>query len=503
MKIKYAACLLIIFSSVFFAQDLNKVYKKIENKLKSDQKYLNIFAIGFTPNRQELANFKNIPLANGKEFNLDIAEGQKFEFVILEETMEVDSTILLYVRRIVDRAVSGEAGFFGAVTGESTIDTTNALSFKDVQELYFNHRDVYEKLLNKVKELLELEEANSQLRININENIQKSKGISAKDNVDFLNFAWVNSDHRFPKPPVKSGFRGGEFVRPGSKSDVKALPMQFSVDFGKITFYHADVMNFDFSQTSFELNTSSKLLNLHPWQSMSVSFGLRTLIFLTQDIRNMNNDFIIDAKIMGRFGIDMSSISSSIPFIFVDKPKLNIGSGLELDISTTRAFDLPFLNIYFSTGSEDITNPFVKFGRPDSSVAYFSFTQWAASFSFFWNTSETRNLRLRMDVGVGRYNVVRGLYYKGTSRDLVFNKIQPLIQLYINFVPKDSELFAASIRWFDSIIKLDFWLKLLDFGPEHVVRFEASHMSAPLYRSFKPWENDGSTMVGLKYRYGF
>jgi len=262
-------------------------------------------------------------------------------------------------------------------------------------------------------------------------------------------------------------------------------------------------MNFGFSRISAEFSFSNDVLNLLPWQSMTMSGGIRTLISLSQNYQNLYDDFLIDARLLGRFRINTSSFASNIPNIFTDPPKLNVGPGIIVAASITRAYGLPFLNFYYSTGSTNVENPYVTIGTPDSSTAYFSFTQWETTMSFYWNTNENLTLRFRADIGIGRYNVIKAVYHNGIKTSSAYNQIQPVVKFNLDFVPKGNKLFSANFKWFDNIISLGFWLKFLEIKPYSVIRFEIKYISEPIYRSLRPWENKGSTMVGLRYRFGF
>lgn len=497
MNLKYLFIVFLLLPVVICSQDLSKYYKKIEMKIEKDKKYLNAFTVNVTPTPELVSNFQDIPLANGREvFNFEIKDGVNYFILFLNETVDTDSLILLAVKKTEDKSATGQ-GLFDGVSNQAQIDTLTVLGFRDIQELYFNQRTTYEKLVSLVYEIIDEDEPSSVLGIKIEDNVNKSKGVSGKNNQDFLNFAWANSIHQYPKPEPKNKVS----LRRKSQQTT-ASPYRLDVSLGNISFFNSS-MDMGFSQYSAEISTSDKLLNMHPWQSATLSGGIRSLIFLSQDMENIFEDYIIDAKLLGRVRVNTSSIAKAFPNIFVDPPKLNVGSGMILDISTTRTYGLPFLNMYFASGSENLENPYFTSGRRDSSVAYFSFTQWASYFSFYWNSSDDLTLRFRMDIGAGGYDVVKAVYYNGVKRDLVFNKIQPVITFNMNFVPKSKELFAASLRYFDSIMKIDFWLTLLNIEPYHNVRFEASFFTSPFYRSVRPWENEGSTMVSLRYRYGF
>ena len=484
--------------ALVFGQVVDKLYKQIEDKLNKDKQYLNIFNVSFDSKAPELKGISNIPISGMKKsFNFTSAEGTKYYIVFMKETVETDSLILLEVWKEVDRAAGGQSGFFNNISEESTLDTSVVLNFKDIQELYFNNRIKYKKIYNLVRNSLKYQTPQSMLGIKVDKKVNKSRGISGKNNQDFLNYAWVNGKHGYPKPKLKN--RKSIRRRKNSGND----PL-FQLDFSTagFTFYNK-FMNFGFSRISAEFSFSNDVLNLLPWQSMTMSGGIRTLISLSQNYQNLYDDFLIDARLLGRFRINTSSFASNIPNIFTDSPKLNVGPGIIVAASITRAYGLPFLNFYYSTGSTNVENPYVTIGTPDSSTAYFSFTQWETTMSFYWNTNENLTLRFRADIGIGRYNVIKAVYHNGIKTSSAYNQIQPVVKFNLDFVPKGNKLFSANFKWFDNIISLGFWLKFLEIKPYSVIRFEIKYISEPIYRSLRPWENKGSTMVGLRYRFGF
>lgn len=487
------------------AQTVDRYIEKISRKIKEDNTYLNLKAVSFLPLKpQELNDFSKIPLANGESYSFDYVDGVQYKFIFLPENIDFDEPVLLLVKKITPPASGGGQEFFASATAAAPTEEV-VLSFEDIQNLYFSHIKIYNLLLDKVKALLKDNEPESLLKLKIDTEVKKSRGLSAPDNLDYLNYELANSPHMFPPKPAKTvGGKKRGFVRPGSKrGGATSNPMKISAEFGKWTFFHKDYMNWDNNTISAEINTENGLLNLLPWQPMTLSLGIRSLIFLSGKTRNVQKDFIIDATMLGRFRINTHGLVSHLPFMFSDAPRLNVGSGVELKISTTRIFGLPFLNFYFSSGTEDYDNPYAVFGKSDSSYAYFSFTQWLATMSFYWNTNQERNLRFRMDVGIGRYDVAKAVYHKGTHTSLVFNRFQPYIKLYMNFVPKGNELFSANISLFDSVLKFDFWLQLLKLKPAHTFRFYASYIGSPLFRRTHEWENAKSTMLGIIYRFGF
>jgi len=202
--------------------------------------------------------------------------------------------------------------------------------------------------------------------------------------------------------------------------------------------------------------------------------------------------------------MNLHNFVDNLPFLSGEKPLLNVGSGLILDVSGSRVYGLPAFNLYVASGKNDVSFPYASIGPSDSSTAYFTYRQWETSFSFYWNSSEERLLRMRMDIGAGGYNVVKAVYYNNTaSKQLVYNKIKPSLTLYINFAPQNLEFMGASFRLYDNVLTTSLWMKIIEFSPVSSLRFEASYITSPILRSVYPWEYDGgNSIVQLRYRYG-
>lgn len=370
--------------------------------------------------------------------------------------------------------------------------------------MYFDpdKKKYYDFLFNKVVLQLEAgEEPGSLLTIDIDEQVSKSGGITSTDNKDFINFARVNGIHRFPKDPVSASKQTGR--RRQQQAEVVASEYQVDASFSKASFFHRS-MDFGFSSISAEMGFGTPVLNVLPWQSMSMNLGIRSLVSISGDVNNIMDAFIIDAKLLGRMRLNTSGFASYLPFLFTDKPRLNVGPGIMVDIAGSRAYGLPFFNLYLSTGSNDFSNPFTTFGKSDSADAYFTTKQWEMSMSFYWNNSEQMTVRFRMDVGIGNYDVYKINYYRGMNQKLVYNQIQPVISTYVTFVPKGNEFFGSKFRIFDNVLGIEFWMKVFELAPSHLFRFETTYISPPLFRSVHPWETgEGSSLVQVRYRYGF
>jgi hypothetical protein len=134
-----------LLAGSIFPQTIFEAYHKVERKLSSDKKYLNVYAVNFQPKSEDIAALSNIPRAeSGGKFTFRVKDNVTYQFIILKENYELDSTVILTVKEIEDKAASGES-FFGETTG-AKIDTTIVLSFGDIQDLYFSGNPFYSVL---------------------------------------------------------------------------------------------------------------------------------------------------------------------------------------------------------------------------------------------------------------------------------------------------------------------------------------------------------------------
>lgn len=488
---------IIFFFGSVFAQSVNEYYSKIEKKLTKDSSYLNLYSFTFRPTAKELEVLKDIPVSrNDQFFNFSTADNVEYTIVFMMEDFDTDSTIVLYVTQTVNKAMDETVIFeeTGVNKDESTV-----LRFEDVQELYFHHKELYDELYKIVENAI-LDDQKTYLAKLPKENQQnKIESISERNNRDFLDFARVNNIYTYPKDAViKSGRRSQK------KDSSSVSSFKFDLNFSHLSFYHK-AMDFGFSGTTFEINLADKFLNFQPWESMCMYVGLRTLVNISGKNAPFNDATLIDARIMGRFRINTLNLVNNLPFLISSRPKLNFGSGVVLDIYTTRLFGLPFLNFYYASGSPNYTSPFTKSGTADSSLSYFTSSQMLGTMSFFWNNSVEKSLRYKLELGIGKYDVVQAYNHKGNLyTKMLFNQLQPYFSLTFIFIPEDDELFSGSIKMFDSQFNLGFWLKLFEIKPDHLMRLETSFITAPLFRSPRGWESEnGRSIIQLRYRFGF
>jgi len=478
------------------------MYAKIEKKLAEDKNYLDIYSIMFQAKSVQMTGLQNIPRTNEKPaFNFNTAETHSYEIIFMKENSEFDSTVILHVKETIDKSATSN-DFFGNSSSESSKEINVALSFQDIEELYFNQPDIYSALYKLTEFLANNNEPVKLLGLKVDEQVNKSKGISSKNNQDFLNFQMVNSNHHYPKVVLETQKKARRSR--GQTAETAATDYKIDASFGNVSFFYKD-LDLGYSTISGELDMGTKVLNLHPWQSMSLTAGIRSLVTISGTSQNLLEDFIIDARLMGRTKLNTSSLVKNLPFVFVTAPKLNIGSGIVLDLSASRAYGMPFINFYLATGATKSFVPSVKFiDRKGESVAYFSPQQWESSMSFYWNTTEEMTLRFRIDIGAANYNIQKINYSTGNSINQVFNKIQPFTTLYLNFAPKNNDFFGSSFKLFDNQLTIKFWLKLLELSALHSFRFETSYITVPFMRAIKEWEaEEGSSYFSIRYRYGF
>ncbi len=498
MKKHLFVLFVVLFCSNIFAQNLWDVYRKVEKKLDKDSKYLDIYSIPFTPTPEELPYLKNIPTDFGKgTFSFD--DKHLYNIVFIKETIEIDSVVLLYVYTVNSSGgVMDEDAIIDMQTS-TTYDTVKVLKYSDVQELYFDkvNRKFYDELYRIVVALLQEQEPKQLLGINVDDNLRKSKGYSGENNKDLVSYMYMNSLHKYPKKKVAN------VVRRGREKPIQTeTEFSISASLNHVTFTHK-LVQFPYYMLGAEINFGDDFLNVVPYENMTASAGIRGLITFSEKELDIEKDIILDIKLMGRTRVDFSGAATRLPFVFTDKPKLNVNSGVAFDISTSSLYNSPFMNLYFSFGSNDYSEPYVKFGKRDSTWSYFTSTQWRYVFSFYWNATEKAEFRLKMDIGLGSHNVVKAIQYKRKYfENLMHNKILPIFGFNLAFVPRNSELINLGFRYYDNVIKGELWFKVVEFD-EHLFRIGGIFLSGPLFRKIREWENDGGGMMQIHYRYGF
>lgn len=499
--IRYIAGLffLVLLAQNIFPQEVTDYLDKIDLKLKRDKSYLNLNYVVSKPDSFVFRSLKAIPRQDHREaFSFRMADNVQYMFVFLNKVEGRDSIELLYVNEI-NSDTSSAKTFFGAVNGDKT-DTLCVLNFRDLISLKWQRNPVYDSLYTFVKTLarkFEQDELPSLLGIKPDNEITTSFGISSPDNEDYLSYAKINSIHYYPENKTVSqrGGRGGE---------VTSSPLKLDLSFSTLSFAH-EKMNFMSEGSSLEISAADNVLNLLPYQALSLKGGFRTL-FNFSGGRDIKQASYLDARFMARFRANTSGLSTNSFFIVSnDRPVLNVGNSIILDLNFMRPFSLPFINLYMSMGQKKFSDPIVSFSTPVDKYAFFSFTQDELTMSFFWNASDKKTGRFKMDIGAAYFDVWTAHYDSlgNAKRTYLQNSVfNPVVALSYNFVPNNNPLLGGDLRFFDSRIKALFWLKIVELSPISTLRFETIYLSGPVARQNRIWENNGGVMFQLRYRYG-
>lgn len=481
-------------------QEITDYISKIELKLSKDKNYLNLNYINFQPNKNTDPELQVIPRAeNRKALNLQYSENIYYRLIFLKEGFKIDSTLLLYMEEIKLNNDNSNK-LFGAVNQDGN-DTTKVLDFKDIYYLKNYHRNHYNKLFKLVENYLEQNDEvppPSLLAINPDKALKTDYGISSRDNTDFLNYEYVNGKHWYPVQQENN-----KSIRRRKKIENEKPKIRLDVSFSGISFSH-EAIN-PKGTTSLEVTTSEELLNLLPWQSSTISAGLRTLLNFSDKDESINTADLIDIKLLARIKMNSAKLFVNQPFTSAEAPKLNFTNGIIGDINLTRPFSLPFTNLYFSVGKRSFDDPAMVLKENGINTAYFSFSQFSAAMSFYWNSSEKLTNRFRIDLGAGFYDIWKAQYDQNMTLingEQVQHKFFPVVSLYYNFVPDNNPLFGGKLKFFDSQVNLSGWMKIVEFSKTSSLRLEGQYIFSPFARILRPWETEKEYMFQLRYRYG-
>ncbi len=499
---KYSKILLILTLGLITikSQTLEEYINRVDLKLRKDQSYLNLNYVLFESDPEKDAIIKELPRVNRESYQLKFDDAYTYKLVFLKDGMGMENIYLLYLDEI-KQNTAGEDRLFAAVD-DIRNDTSKALNFEDMYTLKYDYPEKYAHLNQILEEYLrgvDDSEIPSLLGINPDDEVKAELGTSSRDNSDYLNFVKVNSPHWYPKEEKDNSF--------ARRKSAEESPIRLDVSFERISFSH-EAMDLIFGGSSIEANVSDEVLNILPWQTSTVSAGIRTLIsFAERNVKPQDATFI-DLKFMARFSYDSSSFYDKLVFISSDEPLLNLHNGIILDATLTRPFSLPFINVYLAFGEKKYDHFNYQIPRPglNYNVSYHTFTQAGGSMSFFWNTSDMETSRFRIDLGFGYYDIYKAYISKATgalqSSESIKAKFYPDVKLYYNFVPDNSPVLGAMVRFFDGQASVNGWIKIIEFSSGHSVRLEAKFISSPLTRSRDEWETKGGSMYQLRYRYG-
>ncbi|RMD49394.1 MAG: hypothetical protein D6830_04990, partial [Ignavibacteria bacterium] len=385
---------ILLFSNLH-AQSIEEILNKIDLKLSKDKKYLNLYYIGFTPIEVKDTLLHWLPKPDDKKaFQMDFSDGVDYRLVFLKEGIGIDSMIVVYLQKI-KRDVSQQAEFF-AGGAQAQVDTSIEYLYSDFYYLQKNYPQKYAAVYNFLHSYIGdagEESIQSMLGINPDKNVKTVLGVSSRDNLDYLDFARANYNHWYPYPKKKTA----TFARGGGAN----YPFRVDASFSSVTFSYSPWMDFNFGGgASIEFTTEDKLLNILPYEGMNFAGVARILLELEGE-KGMNKALYIDSRIGVKIKARTNEILSQMPLFMSDPPRLNTVTSFLVDIRATRPFSLPFMNLYLNVGSRNFENPYSILDVNGLQKAYFTFSQFAYTMSFYWNTSDKRTSRFRMDLGLG------------------------------------------------------------------------------------------------------
>lgn len=501
-----------LFQPLLKAQEADDYIRNIDLKLRKDKKYLNLNFVDLAGTEKLLQGLNPVPRVDGKDpFVFKANDNYTYRLVFLTNAIGIDSTVLLYINEIIAAGAGDSANIFGANQAGGPTESM-VIAFKDMNALMSSNYGKYASLVEYIDRLQKIDpeyKYGTLLGITPDDAINTSLGITSRDNTDYLNFMRANALHWYPKVAQKSSTT--KKGRGAGATDAPASTPDFRIDagFSSISFSHK-VMDFSFGAAGVELNMEEPVLHALPFGNNTLGFGFRTMLKLAKDNKNPNAGMVLDARLLGRVRMNTADLINNLPFALNAKSNFHVGTSAAIDLHVTRPFGMPFMNAYVSIGGRGYSNPYVTFNDKqvaNQKYAFFSFTQAEGSFSFYWNTSDKLSSRFRIDVGVGYYDMLKA-YYPGTrttaaKTEVVDNTISPVVTLYYTFAPEQNDIFGLKARVFDSVIKGDAWLKLLELDGGHTFRFAATVFSDPIGRTIREWENQGSVFFQIRYRYGF
>jgi len=479
------------------SQQIEDEIKKISLKLEMDKTYLNLKYLNLQLDSTLANKLKDIPRTNSKNNYSFSSNNTTYRIVFLNKGIDLDSIYIMYIDEIKLNTLTGESFFVDETVKD---DTTQVLSFRDLFSLKLQNSEQYKLLLEQVIKFVDENEGEilpSLLAIQPDKREKSYMGMTSKDNTDYFNFQKINSPHYIPsEEKVVKSIRSSETVGKDFRIDASFTRLTFSLK----------SLDYSIGSTGFELSTAEPILNLLPLESSNIFLGFRSIFRISSEKRIANASFI-DAKLLARINTNNADLYSKQPFAMVEDAKLNLNSGFGGELNLTRTFGLPFFTIKGFSSSTAFENPTYLLKSTDSTnQAFFSNSQFEATFSFFWNGNIEMTSRFKFNFGIGYFDIWRAEY--NANNQIIYSDIEgeshfvPVFEIQYNFVPSGIELLGANMRVFDSRLTVGGWIKIFEFEPENVIRFEAFAITEPLTRSLRTWESAGGLFFQFRYRYG-
>jgi hypothetical protein len=518
------ALMISLAAEVGVSQPEDYYLRRIQRKVESDLSGSNVFYIELKKSDFESGALRKVKLTHaGKPISIEPMKGQDYKILFLKgNEMQPGFVWPISIEQIsVDAKApsdSGAPGIGGSIWDRSTGGAGERHKFVyTMREFVDLHRSSQSLDFDAICEFIRGVSQEEPGRVKACRTkdlggIQRG-GLTSLNNLDFLNYARVNDYHLF-----RNFGQSGRGRRVEVGSDSSTLPYYVDLTFSRVSVSH-EILSSEHALSlrgfGLEFGFGDRTLNLLSYQAPYLRWGGRFLIGLRGNSNRLEDEDFLDLKILGRSKMNTAKLINRMklnelsPVMSLNPPLLNVTSGVAFDFSFSRfSSRLPFVSISYSRGSEDFSNPYVRFGSGGSKSAYFSTIQWEASLSYYWNTDMAKANRFRLDLGAGAYKVCLVDYNQDdqvivASVDHPLSSVQILIALDYTHCSNNSQtLFGAGARFFDNRLTLTPWLKVLKIPP-HEVRIECMYISPVLGRSPFAWETSGGTLMQFRYRVGF
>jgi len=318
----------------------------------------------------------------------------------------------------------------------------------------------------------------------------------------FLADQQINSPHSFDKATATEEYK-----------------WIYDISFSRATLYVGSFLNFPLTFTQenhqllgLELDKNEKLQNALPYQSTAYKVGMRLLVPGTESMDKWG----IDIHPYIRFNLDHKEMKNNnfLKYLlsmenFENFSKLNGNLGFAVDMLFYS--DPIYLNFYGSFSSMKFDKNYIYTYEMNPiglryKNAMFSFTEFAATLSFYWDIVEMH--KVNFDIGAGGFDVYGNeVYDNGQVRNYKLANLAflPIIGLDYNMLTKPkNQLLGIGARFFDGFVKFNTWLQLYrSEGDATKVRLELQFLTDRMIGKPKAWDNQGGTFIQLRLRHGF
>jgi hypothetical protein len=323
-----------------------------------------------------------------------------------------------------------------------------------------------------------------------------------------------------------------EYSAETARAAAASARLGYSLDFSmsRITFAHELLYSekaLGIPGFGFEVNFDNPILSLLPYKNPAMTWGGRLLLNTTGDKKDVLDRGFLELKLLAKTRFDARKFHDGMgalrylftPLVSSESPTLNVAApGFAIEVATSRLWNLPYLNFYISTGTDEYKDPYASYGEGKNKYAYWSTSQWRGSMSFYFNLDSEPEFYLadalrkrlnivRFDIGVGTYNVSRIGYdtlgnVANRTGVIKTSRIQPYLSVEYVHASQVKTGFGIRSAYFDNRVLLSFWLSLFKLG-YHELRLEGTNILGPFGRATYEWETSGGTMLQFRYRLGF